>query len=252
MVLPKSLFALFFVQMSLGMMLCLPFLQQVGKGFLRFNTALILLFMLLLAGFGLRGGAEPRLVWSAYGLLAFAGALILYQANLWGKSVEPSRILLGFSVAGCVALSGASFIACVPAGKSTFEVAYGIASLFASAATLGTVMLAMILGHWYLVRFNLSIEPFRLMTTLLLVALGLRALLSIGTLPLFVGGSTELGESAAVAFVYKHMVFLMPRYIVGILFPLIFAVMAHQTVKIHSKQSATGILYVTIVPIIIM
>ncbi len=250
MILPQSLFALFFLQLSLGMMISLTLLREVGRGFQRFNTGLILLFMLLICGFGLQaGGAGPQR-WAAYGLIAFVVTLILYQASLWGPSKEPSRLMLGLAVVGAIVAASSYFWIFVPSGMSTWQVGYCLASLFATAATLGTVMGAMLLGHWYLVRFDLPIEPFKRMTTLLLAALLVRALLSAASIPLFVPGETELGRSAAVAFAYDHLLFLLPRYLVGIVFPLGFAWMAHQTVKIHSKQSATGILYVTIVPII--
>jgi hypothetical protein len=43
-------------------------------------------------------------------------------------------------------------------------------------------------------------------------------------------------------------IFFWPRVIMGILAPIVLAVMIHSTVRIHHTQAATGLLYVAVVP----
>lgn len=251
MALPKSLFALFFLQLSLGIVLCLPLLQSVGRGFQRFNSAMVLMFVLLVAGFLLRPGDPGPATWAGWCLVGFAAALVLYQAGLWRGTGDSPRGLQLLMVVGGVAAGCSYFYLMLPEGLPAWQAAYCMAGLLATTAVLGAVMGAMILGHWYLVRFDLPIDPFKLMTTLLLIALGVRLVLSAASIPLFVTGTDELGQSSAVLFLNRHIVFLLPRFLMGNLVALVFAWMAHETVKIKSKQSATGILYVAIVPIFI-
>lgn len=104
---------------------------------------------------------------------------------------------------------------------------------------LGSTLLAMILGHFYLILPRLPIEPLRRITVVLIGALVLRWVtcgLGLWLARDAMGGGLKwliLGDG----------IFLMARLLFGLIGPAVVAPMIWGTVRIRSTQSATGILY---------
>ncbi|MFN8619148.1 MAG: hypothetical protein U0869_00195 [Chloroflexota bacterium] len=107
-----------------------------------------------------------------------------------------------------------------------------------SAVTGGSVC-AVILAHWYLVTPRISSVPLVLTTRLLAWALGVQLLLFgawVATgIPSGAPFSALTGSNAALVWL---------RLLVGIVFPLVLAVMAYRTALTRSMESATGLLYI--------
>ena len=112
-------------------------------------------------------------------------------------------------------------------------------SALTSSFLLGSAMLAMLLGHWYLVLANLSIRLLARATIAFILAALLRAGALGATLMLY-----PLPE--AVSLEGPAGIFLVVRVLFGILGPIVISVLIWKTVKLRSTQSATGLLYVAV------
>jgi hypothetical protein len=123
-------------------------------------------------------------------------------------------------------------------------------SVAAGTLAVGAVVLAMTLGHWYLVTPRLPREPLEELTLLLLAAIVLQAALLIINVAIparetpeataFVG-STSLGANPA----------FWLRIGIGLAFPALLAWMSHVSSKGYPKNemammSATGLLYIAV------
>lgn len=114
-----------------------------------------------------------------------------------------------------------------------------------ASLVLGFSMAAMMLGHWYLTQPKLSIDELRRITLLMILFLVLRLGFSSFQVVQLLRGLTE-------AEIYRYFlkvpgIFVLMRYVWGILGSLVLSFFVWKTVKIRSTQSATGILYVVVV-----
>ncbi len=124
------------------------------------------------------------------------------------------------------------------------------ATLAIGSGLLGGFLMTMLLGHAYLTAGGeMTQAPFRRLVLMLGALLGARLLLS-GTLGLWpflhrpdtpTHGFTHVWDVAMIT----------ARYAVGLIVPAVFTYMAYDCVQRRSNQSATGILYVTLVLVII-
>jgi len=113
-----------------------------------------------------------------------------------------------------------------------------------SAFLLGGSIMTMMLGHAYLTAGGkMTQQPFRRLTLTLLIAIPVRALLAVafGAIPWCMQYSNHEIESSPSLWT---IMLLAGRFAVGFVVPVIMAWMAYQCVRIRSNQSATGILYV--------
>jgi hypothetical protein len=120
----------------------------------------------------------------------------------------------------------------------------------AATALLGSVMLTMVFGHWYLVIPGLSIDPLKRLTKVLMAAIGFRTVTIIASLAVL-----QLKQSIPLAAVLRELtiqqgIFFWPRVIFGVVVPIILAVMIWSTVKIRHTQAATGLLYLAVVALL--
>lgn len=118
-----------------------------------------------------------------------------------------------------------------------------------SALILGFSLAAMLLGHWYLVQPKLSIEELSRVSLLFIGLVFARVLFgAFHYAPLVVGKSE--------AEIYRYLlgssmgIFVLMRFVWGLVGPLILAYLIWGTVKIRSTQSATGILYVAVLTVL--
>jgi hypothetical protein len=125
------------------------------------------------------------------------------------------------------------------AARSAQGVCWLLADDFTSAALLGTATTAMLIGHSYLVAPAMSLTPLLTLLGALFVTLGLRAGVAV------VGLWYWTGDASSVSLVTG--LWLVPRWGLGLVGPLVLGWMAWETAKIRSTQSATGILYVVVI-----
>lgn len=126
-----------------------------------------------------------------------------------------------------------------------------IPAVAASAALLGGCLMTMLLGHAYLTAGGeMTQRPFARLVNLLIVALTLRASLTMlaGFLPWYRAAS-EYGFAGSQ--LSWQAVMVCARLLVGIVVPGIFLYMVRDCVRRRANQSATGILYVLAVTLII-
>ncbi len=128
-------------------------------------------------------------------------------------------------------------IAAYHAAVRPTHVAWSIIGALSSIALLGSVNLAMILGHWYLVVRGMAIDPLKRLTIATLVSATARVLLVAGVLFLVPRAMNDI--------------FFWMRAGWGLLGPLALYPMVWGTVRIRSTMAATGILYVDVVAVII-
>ena len=198
----------------------------------------------VVGGYALRDEALP---WVQAGSVAFLLATLPY--NLFVLREEKRASLYGGIAAiavGTVLVAAVCWYLELP----TWGFAGILLSLTAGTVSVGAVVLAMTLGHWYLVTPRLPREPLEQMTLLLLAAIVLQALLLILNVAIparetpdataFLGSST-LGANPA----------FWLRIVIGLAFPAALAWMSHVSSKGYPQNdmammSATGLLYIAV------
>ncbi len=122
-------------------------------------------------------------------------------------------------------------------------------SFISSTLLLGSVLGTMITGHWYLVNRKLTIRPLQIATWVFIGIAALRAILVFATVALLMNSS----QSSLAETTRSLLDFSMPgilfwaRVAFGLIMPLVFGWMIWSSVKVRNTQSATGILYATII-----
>ena len=121
----------------------------------------------------------------------------------------------------------------------------GIAQILA-AFLIGGAIHTMLLGHAYLTAANeMTQKPFLRLTRALLLIILIRGLSAsiLAALPWYQHITATSSDLQSPNITWPAML-ITARFAVGIIVPAIMVWMAHQCVKIRSNQSATGILYV--------
>jgi len=107
------------------------------------------------------------------------------------------------------------------------------------AAVSGLGLMDMLLGHAYLTASKMTMAPFRRLNLALAGALAARAATAVGLVFL-------LQARRPVEMLWAiYGLYAGTRWLVGLVVPAAFVYMAHDCVRRHSTQAATGILYVT-------
>ncbi|HWP47642.1 MAG TPA: hypothetical protein VNM22_10815 [Candidatus Limnocylindrales bacterium] len=255
---------LLLTQLSIGSMITLlavP-LHETGRGYFRF-TSLTSLFLLGIAFFL---WSYPLVTWqellSGYGAILFTNwtgrtllLLVVYTllVLLCFFVLTPERPSLSRKLLGASVLAGILVLICL-AMVYRNQLGLGLwwenllfpGNFLTSALLLGSASFAMVLGHWYLVTPDLSIDPLRSLSLLFIGSLILRLVLILLTLGLYwTEGETGRQLLEILLNLKGYGVFFWFRLLFGLLAPLACSYMIWETVKIRSTQSATGMLYVT-------
>lgn len=210
--------------------------ETLGKGFFTLHGALAFVFAALAIAARPAGLATPQ---------ALAGALLLalyaFSANA-GRAAR-ARPLLAAGALGCAwALLEVAKAAPRPHGD-----AWTVAGALAGGLLMGSVLLVMNLGHWYLVSRSL---PFRLLArgaALFAALVGARTVLLLAA----VAGSPNREGLAALLSLERDALFFLFRVLWGIVGPLALSYFIWKTAEIKSNQAATGLLYVALVFVLI-
>ena len=227
------LLALFLIDLAAGLYLFLPLVGRRNAGVKFYRMIFLICGVLTLLACGAHALAgRPDLAW----IDGVTAALI---ALVWVVLRYPKRLIFR----GSATLLGAVFlfasVAAYHAAVQPSHLAWSIAGAVGSAALLGSVNLAMILGHWYLVVRGMPIDPLKRLTIATLGA----AILKVGIVAVALAA---IWPSKAATDIFFWM-----RAGWGLLGPLALYPMVWGTVKLRSTMAATGILYVDVVAVII-
>jgi hypothetical protein len=216
---------LFLAQWGAGLLAFLLLVPRgAGTGFFRVCGALAALFLACAAALRPWEGAA-----AVPGVLAAAGAAA--GLPLAGRGAPRFAALLASAGLALAAVA-------LEAGGSALVVAHALAS----AALLGSVLVAMLFGHRYLILPDFPVAPLCRLAAAFAAAALVKTVL--GLAPLFGDGP---GRALREDFLRQGGLFFLPRALLGFLAPIALGVMAWQTARIRSTQSATGILYAAVI-----
>jgi hypothetical protein len=231
-------FSVFFTQLSVGILGLTPLVpwRAVGKGFYLTNL-LVGLCLLPFAWFfrassGLADNPGIDLwLFLAYGILALAAVAVFWV----GKGASGALLTTLAALTGWAAVAADGVRVAATASSPAASPVFLALDFICGAGLLGTVLGAMLLGHWYLVVKDLPVAPLRNLTLLLFAFLALRILL--------VAVAWMLDPTGLAAAAGGLPIIVIVRVLFGLGCPLAMSWMIWGTVSIRSTQAATGILY---------
>ncbi|MBI3097515.1 MAG: hypothetical protein HYY93_04610 [Planctomycetes bacterium] len=228
-----SAFALLFSVGCLGFCLQWP-VAEVGRGL--HKTIVILALALAAVAIATRSfdaAALPTQV-----LLAYLALLVIANGLLW---IEADRFAVPACALSTLAGLGAVATGLAPGRLGAYAPPWVIgAGLVSSAALIGATFDAMILGHWYLVKKGLSFDHLSRITRICAATVILRA-------AAFAVETGVVHGSFVLQAPMRQQLLLLLRLTVGIVLPAVLFWMTWRCVRLKSNQSATGILYVACV-----
>lgn len=242
-----SWFSLFLHLFALGLWgaaVLVPF-REIGKYYFRFHSTLALV---LVAGAVLTGqpwSGFAAKTWlgkgSAVAALGFGAAVLLENALVRAarEGMRADALLLPLSV-GVPFVAIAAFAA-TPYG--TGEAVLLTLHLLTAAAVLGTSMVAMTTGHWYLSNATLSFDILVRLCRAFVGAVAAKGAVS----GLYL--ATRIGHYGGLeAF---DLLVMGVRGAAGVALALVLGLMSLSCARRRANQSATGILYVAVVFVLI-
>jgi len=225
------LLALFLIDLAAGLYLFLPLVGRRNAGVKFYRLILIITGVLALC-------AQLAHVQR---FRPFEAAAVVLTIIVYVTLRYPKRLIFRIPTAllGIIYLV-APVIAWREAMQSSM--AWSIAGALSSVALLGSVTLAMLLGHWYLVVRGMAIDPLKRLTFATLGATIVKV--AVVTIAIIAGG-------AWYEVAIRQGIFFWMRAGWGLAGPLLLYPMVWGTVKIRSTMAATGILYVDVVAVVI-
>jgi hypothetical protein len=227
------LLALFLTDLAAGLYLFLPLVGRRNAG--------VKFYRLILIVTGVLAICAAIAHWLAHAALTVDAILIVLTIIVYAFLRYPKRAVLRVPA---VLLGAAYVVAATLAWRKATgaSITWSIVGAFSSIALLGTVNLAMLLGHWYLVVRGMAIDPLKRLTVATLISTLVRIAVVIAAL-CAPGVWAEVGV--------RQSIFFWMRAGWGLAGPLALFPMAWGTVKIRSTMAATGILYVDVVAVVI-
>ncbi|HEX9983011.1 MAG TPA: hypothetical protein VGF69_07095 [Thermoanaerobaculia bacterium] len=226
------LLALFLINLAAGLYLFLPLVGRRNAGAKFYRLIFLTSGALTLCAAAAHWLAHRRDLALADGIAAGLTVVI------WFTLRYPKRAIFKIPAA----LLGANYLAAAilayDAAVHPKHFAWSVVGALASIALLGSVNLAMLLGHWYLVVRGMSIDPLKRLSIATLVTTIVKILV--------VTVSLVVMDSAAARDIFFWM-----RAGWGLLGPLFLFPMVWGTVRIRSTMAATGILYVDVLAVVI-
>ncbi|MHB8377850.1 MAG: hypothetical protein ACYDEB_12975 [Dehalococcoidia bacterium] len=230
---------------------------RVAASFVKFSAAMVAVgaVVMLLNALAL----DPKSVIGGYRLdnglaswLKALSALFLVATLPYNWFVTKERRRASMVSGGAALAAGFALVAVTSYYVSlpTWGYAGALLSLIGGTLAVGAVVLAMTLGHWYLVTPRLPREPLEELTLLLLAAIVLQAVL------LAVNIAIPAREvPAATAFLGSKTLGTNPafwlRIIIGLMFPAALGWMSYVSSKGYpanenAMMAATGLLYIAV------
>jgi len=182
-------------------------------------------------------------------VLLGTAALLLLSVVVWIVFRYPKRLIFKASASLLGVLYLATVIALFHAAVRPPHLLWSIAGAVSSVAILGSINLAMLLGHWYLVVRGMPIDPLKRLTIATVISTIAKIALVTVVLLLASGGFSY--GSAGYRITVSQGIFFWMRVGWGLLAPLALYPLIWGTVRIRSTMAATGILYVDVVAVVI-
>ncbi|MEA2413731.1 MAG: hypothetical protein QOI58_388 [Thermoanaerobaculia bacterium] len=229
------LLALFLIDLAAGLYLFLPLVGRRNAG-VKFYRLILITTGALALGARVASQLAHSQHFSAFEAMAVGLTIIVYVTLRY-----PKRLIFRIPAA----LLGVVYIvAPVIAWREATHasILWSIAGALSSVAILGSVTLAMLLGHWYLVVRGMAIDPLKRLTFVTLGA----TVVKIVVVTIAIVASGAWYEVAV-----RQGIFFWMRAGWGLAGPLLLYPMVWGTVKIRSTMAATGILYVDVVAVVI-
>ncbi len=223
------LLALFLIDLAAGLVLFLPLVGRRNAG-VKFYRLVLIVSGALMFGVAV---ARP--------LLGGAAVIMALTILVYLMLRYPKRLVFRIPAA----LLGAAYIVLsVEAWRlaTGAPLAWAIAGALSSIALLGSVNLAMTLGHWYLLVRGMAIDPLKRLTRATLASTVARIVVVVAAL---------LASGAWHEVAVRQGIFFWMRAGWGLAAPLALYPMVWGTVKIRSTMAATGILYIDVVAVVI-
>ncbi|EQD24940.1 MAG: hypothetical protein D084_Lepto4C00306G0001 [Leptospirillum sp. Group IV 'UBA BS'] len=262
MIFHPNVFGLLLLQVTAGGCFLMTFLYRypsVNRSFYRLHGLLFLLFsggaLFSLGPSGMRipafhPGHLDQL--TVFLLMLGTGGLTVYNILVnfvsWNRVRSLTRPVLNIVA---ILFLGATGTATLFLNASLALSASGtilLISMFVSAFLLGSVLLAMNWGHFYLTNPTLPIEPLAFLSRALLGSTAMTAILS--AILTFRNWQGQPGFAEGLLLESFQGLYLWGRLLVGVIGGLVISILAYRTVRMHSTQAATGLLYVALLMIL--
>ncbi len=171
---------------------------------------------------------------------------LAYAGLLWTHRLERAATVAWGLVPAAIAVAALAAWR-LPLASGTR--ALPVVSLLTGAGLLGSVTLALLLGHWYLYSPGLPVSHLRRLTRFVIVFVAARFVVFAVAMPGYAratpaAAGAGLGAEAILA---SSLPLVAMRLLLGILIPGVLAWMIDRTVRIRSTQAATGLLYVAFI-----
>lgn len=239
-----SVFLHLFAMGTGATLIAVPY-RQIGKYYFSFHSTMLLVLVAVAILVGQpwsqlgQGTAYAKVV---AGLSMLFAALVLVQ-NVVVRAAEADlridALILPVS-------AGAVFIIMAAFGWTAYGTATAVLLTFhllSAAMVLGTSMVAMSTGHWYLANAQLSFDILIRLCRMFVLAIGIKAVV------VAIYAIWRFEDYWRLEDFYKLVMGV--RIAAGIFFAVALALMSLSCAKRHANQSATGILYVAVVFVLI-
>ncbi|MBI4430426.1 MAG: hypothetical protein HY587_01770 [Candidatus Omnitrophica bacterium] len=244
----------FFLQMAAGISFSLLLIRsdELGKGFFILNTMLAVVALALALAFEFYKPTPEALTvrWSSGLGLVF---LLLTAVMQVRQDRQWIWALLAGSLVCAVALcaEAGSLSPPVLANASVEDLLRTLTAVL-GGLLFGSSIVNMNLGHWYLIAKGLTFDILESASRIFLIIVTMRILLLGLTLTMF---SILPGTgSAALQTLWSlegHFIFFLMRILWGLVGPLVLGALVFRCVEIRSNTSATGLMYVIVIFLLI-
>ena len=218
-------------------------LKEIDASFYRFNLGLCCIIGAL--GVISHLGLESNFISKIY-IWLWLGLVLIITAYYWNSKTINNFIISIISIFGCFAF----FQVIIQVSPKSDYLSLFFITLLGSMIT-ASVFFSMILGHWYLNVINL---PMRLLKRSILVFSLLLVIRTIwdGIYIALESITDSYGISYNLwAFTFEFEGFLLAIAIfMGNIIPLILNLFIWKTLKLQATQSATGLIYVSVISIL--
>lgn len=239
-------FAVFLNLFAMGTgasLIAVPY-RQIGKYYFTFHSTMLL----VLVAVAVLVGQPWKLLGSGAYMKVVAGVSMLYAGLVLVQNVVVRAAEAELRVDALIlpVSAGAVFIIMACFGWTAYGTGTALLLTFhllSAALVLGTSMVAMSTGHWYLANAQLPFEILIRLCRLFVLAIGLKAVI----VAIYAIGHFE--EYWRLEDFYKLVMGV--RIVAGIFLAVALALMSLSCAKRHANQSATGILYVAVVFVLI-
>jgi hypothetical protein len=250
----SSTFFFLFSQLGVGMMLTLLFIspRSIGNSFFKFASLTSAILLGATLGFNFLFPSQVRTSQLPVIFLSISALLMA----IYNRVVDVDKftaafwLLIGATAAGLVSVATDSLAFTRLMTLGGWENWMLLLNHVAATLLLGSVMLTMVFGHWYLVVPRLSIDPLKRLTKVLMAAIAFRTITILASLAVL-----QIEQAIPLAAVLRELavqqgIFFWPRVIFGVMVPIVLAAMIWSTVKIRHTQAATGLLYLAVVALL--